>query len=376
VLVEDLGSAFGTFVGDVNIKGKGKIALAPRTALRIGNTILWVERDATSPLPGTYVTIKCLPAINDSLIHADLPLFSEIYDSNAPLANVEPTVRLPGYAESTRVAVQAISGKNLLRINCLPRFRFERRSLQELAEPATVPLEAWINDERVELRPPIEILLLPTAAWHCADHEFALAGFVMPKSDAVIEVGDRARFELRRLLKGAQGFADALESNDPKVVENTLKALYLCLQERYGITYEFEPRTYARDWQLVRFHHEVLDELQGTCIDLALVFAACLENAYRDPLIIVVEIGRDDIGGTTIQHAVVGCWRSSSRASEAVIRHQTKMRQWLKAREIVVIDSKGFPRTKRFLVVCRSHRVRRRGRRSWKTILWPTPLIL
>jgi hypothetical protein len=364
--IKDLGSKRGTFVDGERVEGK--VELKPGAEVRVGNTMLWLvvegekgrrgegekgrrgegeKRDETPASLKVRVEVKCLPTVNYSLVHADVPFLLEVTlfnEGDAPLMDGRLQLALSGYAESEMVTIPTVPAKGSHMVNPLPKFTFKREKLKDLPTPETVTLEAWVNDERMPLNPPVEVKVLPPNAWHCVGHEKALAGFVMPNSDAVDEIITRARRFLQRLLKKAQGFADALESADPKAVEKTLKAVYFCLQERYDITYEYEPHFDAPDWQMIRFHHKVLDvdELEGTCIDLALLFAACLENVHRQPLIIIVKTGNG------VQHAVIGCWRERSLATAAVIRDEAQLRRWVKSGEILVLDSKGFPKTKEF----------------------------
>ena len=359
--IEDLDSKNGTFVEGADIKGKGRVALKPGVSMRMGHTMLKLVHEIKGKslrIPKLRIALTCLPVVNYSLVNTDVPFLTglTIYnDSSKPFKNAKLRVTLSDYAESQLVNIPLIPARGSYMVSPLPRFLFNPHRLRDLPEPETAPVEVYVNNERVPLTSPAEVKVLPANAWHCVGHEVALAGFVMPHSDAVAEIKSRARFELQRLLKGVKGWADAIESSDPKATEKTLKALYLCLQERYGITYEYEPRTYAPDWQMVRFHQEVLADLEGTCIDLALLFAACLESIHRDPLIIIVKIGRDPKSGVDLQHAVIGCWRNGIPVGRngtplwgPIISDEARVRNWVESGEILILDSKGFPQTKEF----------------------------
>jgi hypothetical protein len=357
----------------MEIRGMGKVVLLPGVPVQTGETTLTlvanvVEESKAEPNPAEAaerrnafpllqqrirIAVTCLPSVNYSLVHCDVPIFSTITlsnHSNAALINVDFQLSLHDYAESQQVSVPSVPASGACTVEPHPRFLFDHRRLAELTEPTSAVLEATANGERLRFTSPVQISILPPNAWHCTGHENALAGFVMPNSDAVNEVVTRARRYLRGLLTGARGFADAIESSDPHVVEKTLKALYLCLRQEYEITYEYEPRSYALDWQMIRFHHQVLEELEGTCIDLALLLAACLENVHRDPVVIIVKTGQDALTGTSVQHAVVGCWLNNSRLTAAVLREQDEIRRLVlgEAANILVIDPIGFARTRQF----------------------------
>ena len=301
------------------------------------------QKEQPRPRPTLRADVQCMPSMNYSLVHCEVPLLSNLtlfHDGDQP-RDVWFQIGLSEYAESEPLRV-TVPAKGSLAVSPLPRFLSVDHKLRDLPEPVTAPLQIWSGGQQVPLTHPRQVRILPPQAWYCAGHEMASAAFVMPNCDAVQEVISKARSELRRQLKGVQGFADALESSDPRATEQTLKAIYYCLLDRHNIHYEYEPRTYDADWQKVRFHHEVLNEHQGTCIDLALLFAACIEIAHRDPLIILVKTGDN------VWHAVIGCWRDGSTRADPIISDQSRLRQWVQSGTILVLDSKGFPRTKEF----------------------------
>jgi hypothetical protein len=343
--IEDLNSKYGTFVNGVDIKGKGRVPLPLDVPVRMGNTLLRLKEEQKEPsrLP-LCAAVTCLATVNYSLYHCNVPFLYEINlmnDGPTPLSNVELRLLLPGYAKSEPILLPVLPAQSRHTVHPLPYLLFDTAKLQTLPVPDLSHLEVWLNDQRVPLMHPIEITMLPANAWHCVGHEAALAGFVLLHSDAVTTVVAEARRDLQRL--GLKNFADASESTDPEATTKTLKALYYRLQEHYAIAYEYEPRTYAPDWQAIRFPHDVLAELAGTCIDLSVFFAACIEKVHRDPLIIIVNIGQDR--GTVIQHALIGCWRRGPLDRKAIITDEGQVRAWVDAGEILVLDSQGLPKT-------------------------------
>jgi hypothetical protein len=338
--IEDLRSKRGTYLGGRRIEGRERLRAG--VEVRIGNTVLErVDEGAGSPAK-LRASVDCLPAFNFSLAHAGVPFLRRLTLSNpgVPLAGGgELQVLVPGYLELPAVPLPPLGPGACLDVALPGRWLFNAFLLRDLPDPDNVGLEVWADRERIPIEPPIQVEVLPANAWYFPDHHHALAGFVLPASDAVNEVAYRARFELRRQLAGAQSFSDARESADPKAVEKTMKAFYYCLQQQYAIAYDYEPRNYARDWQKVRFPHAVLGELRGTCIDLALLLAACLENAHRDPVVIVVRTG------ASVQHALVGCWTGESPGAGVVFHDEDQLRGWVKAGRLLVLDPMGLAAT-------------------------------
>jgi hypothetical protein len=95
-----------------------------------------------------------------------------------------------------------------------------------------------------------------------------------------------------------------VDSNAP--AEDLLAGLFDVLAERWHLTYRLEPPHWSADSQKVRLPHQVLlDDAgrhgEGTCLDLALLVAACLENLGVQPLVAILDLGE-------WWHALVGCW--------------------------------------------------------------------
>ena len=338
--IEDFGSRWGTRVNGVEIKGKGKMALAPEAVVRIGNTTLLINISPQQP-PLT-VSVKCLPAVNYSLVHCDVPFLDEVILSNNSdllLSNIEIKILLPGYAESQKVNISSIPAKAKHTLDPLPRFLFDRQKMRDLAEAEAVAVEVRAQGERVPLDSEVQVKILPPNAWCNVNHEEVLASFVLKESKAVRKVIKRARVALSCLVKERQGFENVLTAH-PEPARTIIKAIYFCLQERYDIDYGREPRYYAREWQVVRFPDELLQNLEGTCIDLALLLAACLENRHLNPVIVIVRTG------LFIYHALVGCWTKKPLSAEPIIKDGGRLQQLVEEEELLLLDSVGIARGK------------------------------
>ena len=148
---------------------------------------------------------------------------------------------------------------------------------------------------------PIECWLLPHNEWSTLpEHQRALATFVLPNHPAVAAI--------------ASEITSAVDPEAP--AEQLLAALFMLLSERWQLTYRLEPPHWATDSQKVRLPHAVLLDDgarhgEGTCLDLALLMAACLENLGLQPLVAVLDLGE-------WWHALVGCWDPPEPGVEAV----------------------------------------------------------
>src|SRR5690606_34640718 len=88
------------------------------------------------------------------------------------------------------------------------------------------------------------------------------------------------------------------QSKDPARVYTTTAAIYAALQAA-DITYINPPASFEDNGQRVRLPDAILETRWATCLDIALLTAACLEQAGLHSLLILVK-----------GHAFTGVWLS------------------------------------------------------------------
>ena len=79
---------------------------------------------------------------------------------------------------------------------------------------------------------------------------------------------------------------DGYQSGDKNSVVAQIKALYNVLFAQ-GIAYINPPASFETIGQKVRLPHDVLVHKQGTCLDMAILFAAGIESMGLNPLIVL-----------------------------------------------------------------------------------------
>lgn len=121
-----------------------------------------------------------------------------------------------------------------------------------------------------------------------------ISAFVCPNLPQVAAVVSKAAAYLQKWT-GAPTF-DGYQSRNPNVVKNQAAAIYAALQEE-NIAYIMPPASFETQGQRVRLAHDVLTAKSGTCLDLAALYASCLEAVGLNPLILF-----------TKSHAFAGVW--------------------------------------------------------------------
>lgn len=145
---------------------------------------------------------------------------------------------------------------------------------------------------------------------------------------------------------GHESFRTLRLSKRPERVMLALKAIYNCISSNYNIIYDDAPvYSYETSSQSIRPPHRVIDDLSlstngcgygvGTCIDLSLLFAACLEHVSLKPVMIFVRTSRNRL------HAFVGCWQNKPGKSFDLFIQYNDLRTALINNNMICIETTG-----------------------------------
>jgi hypothetical protein len=160
------------------------------------------------------------------------------------------------------------------------------------------------------------VTLLPIDEWRDDDdNRHWLPSFVLPRDPVVPRIVEAAQRYLMTLrddpnagFDGYQSYGDG-SSDDPGVpIDLQVQALWSALLYELPLSYINPPPTFTASSQRLRAPSDVIGGKRGTCIDLALLMASCLEYVEIYPVIILLE-----------GHAFPGYWRSE-RAHDAFER--------------------------------------------------------
>ncbi|XEC96163.1 DUF3320 domain-containing protein [Paenibacillus tarimensis] len=130
------------------------------------------------------------------------------------------------------------------------------------------------------------------------------AAFVTPNHPQVSRVVREAADILEKWCGSSS--ITAYQSKDPNRVRLQAAAIYAAVQNR-GIAYNAAPPSFELIGQRVRLPETIFAQLMGNCLDLSLLYAACLEASGLHPLVIFTE-----------GHAFVGVWLVEETFPESV----------------------------------------------------------
>ena len=131
-----------------------------------------------------------------------------------------------------------------------------------------------------------------------------LATFVTPNHPELARIIARATDYLGKWTGDTS--MDGYQSQDPNRVLSQAAAIFTAIKEQ-AIAYVVPPASFERIGQRVRLCDMVLQQKLGTCLDLTLLYASCLEAVGLHPLLI-----------TTQGHIFTGLWLEERMFPECV----------------------------------------------------------
>jgi very-short-patch-repair endonuclease len=216
-------------------------------------------------------------------------------------------------------------GKSIPVVN--PDIQLDAGYLNKLTEAVRGSLQLTLREAETEIASEsFEIRLLPPSQWSGTDGApELLAAFVRPNDPAVDQMLRVAATKLE-----AAGRSTALDgyvsASKPRVWEMA-EAIWAALVE-VRIRYVLPPASFERSGQKVRSPGEILERRLGTCLDTSLFYAACLEQAGLQPLILL-----------TAGHAFVGLWLSPDLSSAPTIDNIQVLRNSRDLQEMILVET-------------------------------------
>lgn len=151
-----------------------------------------------------------------------------------------------------------------------------------------------------------------------------VAAFVQPNDPAVDRLLKDAALALQSA--GKSGSIDGYTQGAKRAWELASGLWTAVLQRR--LSYALPPASFEHAGQKVRSPGQVLDAGLATCLDLTLLFAACLEQAHLNPLLVF-----------TKGHALVGVWLRDEQFASPAVDDITALRTRVKLQEMLVFET-------------------------------------
>ena len=131
-----------------------------------------------------------------------------------------------------------------------------------------------------------------------------ISAFVTPNHPKITEIIIKSKQIMQKWIESSA--FTGYQSKNPNTVKMQMAAIYAALQKE-NISYCMPPPSYETIGQRVRLCDSILEQKMGTCLDLSLLYASCLEAVGLSSMIIFLK-----------GHAFAGCWLEDECFAECV----------------------------------------------------------
>lgn len=156
------------------------------------------------------------------------------------------------------------------------------------------------------------------------------AAFVTPNHPAIAQVLNRAA-DILKQWNAAPSFT-GYQTQNPNHVKMQMAAVFASLHEEH-IVYTNPPASYEEMGQRIRLPHILLEQKQGTCLDLSVLYASCLEAVGIHPLLLFIK-----------GHAFAGAWLEEQTFSDCAVDDASAVEKRLAkgAEELLLVECTDF----------------------------------
>lgn len=152
-----------------------------------------------------------------------------------------------------------------------------------------------------------------------------LAAFCVPNDPVVDSVLSEAGRVLRRA--GKDDVIDGYRAQSRERAWLLASAIYSAIA-KLQLGYALPAARFEHNGQKIRLPGQIAESRVATCLDTTLLFAAALERAGLNPLLVLTE-----------EHALVGLWLQPEELSSSVVDEVDILRQRIPLKELILIET-------------------------------------
>ncbi len=279
-----------------------------------------------SPTKSASVRLTYDRSINFAFQQNAIPVVREIQFENDAISRKDLLVRIstePAFAQPAELRLQAIAADEVYRASAI-----DLKLSPDFLSAIDERVAGWLKVEVLHAGDPLCSVTEPVAL--LARNEWCglvslpeiLAAFILPNDPAVMNVLGRAS-ELLREHTGRGALSGYQDKSRMRAWEQ-VAAIYRAIGE-LAIRYIVPPASFEKSGQKVRLPSDVFEQRFATCLDLALLFAACCEQAGLHPLVLIHD-----------GHAYGGCWLEERTLPESCSDDLQHIRK-LVAEELITV---------------------------------------
>ena len=231
--------------------------------------------------------ITAMKVINFALQQNNIPIiqsFQIVNDTETALEHIELDVSAnPVFCLPFHRHIDLVPANSVLRVNV--ELKMDPEYLCSLTERINGNLYFSLSkDNRALALETVEISALAYDEWQgLQNYPELLAAFVTPNHPQIVKITSRAAQLLEKWTDDPS--LDAYQTQDINRVLSQAAAIYGAIQEQ-NIVYAVPPASFSAAGQRVRLCDTILQQKMATCLDLSVLYAACLESIGLNPILV------------------------------------------------------------------------------------------
>ncbi|MDT3684955.1 MAG: DUF4011 domain-containing protein [Pseudorhodoplanes sp.] len=290
------------------------------------------EPEDPAPAPGMQIIADIVRTFTFASHQNSIPVIRSLTIDNASNQHLENvTLEMtasPPFLRTKTWTFDRILSRDNLRLSDR-RVELDANYLAGLdeAELGDVSFRLTHGDQKLDEKI-FPVRLLARDEWGgVADMAQLLPAFVMPNDPAVSTILRSAAEYLAKY--GHPSALDGYQSNDPRRAFMITAAIYSSIAALETF-YAQPPASFERHGQKIRRPSRILEERLATCLDTSNLFAAALEGAGLNPVVLIFE-----------GHAAVGVWLVKRTLPNTIENDAGEIRKAIAANELVVFETTG-----------------------------------
>ena len=292
-----------------------------------------VDQQAVIDKPkGVAVEIEADATLGYASIQNAVPVVRSLRLTNhgpEPLDNLQVLVTCnPRFAQGIKLRFDRLAPSESRRVSPVD-LHPDHTFLAELEESVSAVVKVSVltgTNELAHSAQPLEVLAYDQWAGTRALPEL-LAAFCMPNNPAIDVLIGKASKLLR--TQHSELSMNGYQSKNRELVWKQVSALYSTVSAE-ALQYSAPPASFGSDGQKIRTPERVLEGRVATCLDLAMLFASCLEQAGLRPVVLIKE-----------GHAWVGVWLHSACFQDPLTDDVQAVRKRVDSGEFLVFETTG-----------------------------------
>lgn len=284
-----------------------------------------------------FLEVEHVNMLNYSLTQNELPLIKKITIHTNSEENIISNIKVKIYSNTKFIqnfeqVIPTIDIKNAYsneNININYNYNF----LEVISERVNAYLYIDLIDENEStiFSKSLKVNILPSEHWLGTNiYPQLTASYILPNDAEVKRIVAEASAKLEEWTGDPSFYG--YQSENMENIRLQVAAIYATLQKE-NIAYKNPPASFESFGQKIRYPQEMIKFKNGTCLDLAFLFASCIESIGINPLIIFIK-----------GHAFIGFWLKNQNLVNSYSNDYTDISKRISKgmKEIEIIETTAY----------------------------------